>query len=175
MRILGIDPGLATVGIGLIEAEGGRFKALDWLTITTQKGEMPGRLKELSDDLSAYITEMKPDLVVMEKLYFSVNRKTAMDVAHARGALLLTVAQHALELIEPNPMELKSAITGDGKADKKQMQQMITRILNLAEVPTPDDAADALCLAVFGAITHASRLTVPAPVKRQIVSAPAGA
>lgn len=167
MRILGIDPGLATVGIGLIEAEHNRYLALDWLTITTKPAPMTGRLLELGNDLNSYIKEMKPDVVVMEKLYFSTNRKTAMDVAHARGALMLTVASHHLPILEPNPMELKNAITGDGRADKKQMQQMITRILKLQEIPTPDDAADALCLAVYGGIFHASRLTNPLPVKRK--------
>lgn len=162
MRILGIDPGLATCGIGLIETQANnRYKAVDWLTITTEKNDMSERLRELSDDLSSYMQETRPELIVIEKLYFSVNKKTAMDIAHARGALLLTASRFVSHIIEPNPMELKSAITGDGRADKKQMQEMIKRILKLDEIPTPDDAADALCLAVFGALTYATKLTAP--------------
>lgn len=154
MRILGIDPGLATVGIGLIEAESGqRFRALDWLTITTPPGlTLAERLNEIHKDLTDFITESQPEIAVVEKLYFSTNKKTALDVAQARGVILQTVQQHAIPIIEPTPPELKSCITGDGNADKRQIQDMLLHLLNLTEIPKPDDAADALALAVFGAV-----------------------
>tara|TARA_Y100000310_G_C20325163_1_gene642622 strand:- start:64 stop:552 length:489 start_codon:yes stop_codon:yes gene_type:complete len=151
MRIIGIDPGLATVGIGLIEADSMQPKALEWATIETAAGTpMSERLLEIGNDLSAYLEAEKPELAVIEKLYFSVNEKTALDVAQARGVILATVARFGIEIIEPTPPELKSCIAGDGKADKKQMQQMVKMLFNLDEIPKPDDAADALALAAFG-------------------------
>lgn len=153
MKIIGIDPGLATVGIGLIEAKSSQdLVALDWVTIETASGsELPERLSEIYNDLCAYLSEENPELAVVEKLYFSVNEKTALDVAQARGAILTAVAESKIPIIEPTPPELKSCITGDGSADKKQMQQMVKMIYNLADVPKPDDTADALALAAFGA------------------------
>ena len=154
MRILGIDPGLATVGLGLIEAESGRyFRALDWLTITTAPGlTLAERLGEIQKDLAAFLLESQPEIAVVEKLFFSSNKRTALDVAQARGVILQTVQLHAIPIIEPTPPELKSCITGDGNADKRQMQDMLLCLLNLTEIPKPDDAADALALAVFGAV-----------------------
>tara|TARA_Y100000310_G_scaffold337271_1_gene423927 strand:- start:679 stop:1170 length:492 start_codon:yes stop_codon:yes gene_type:complete len=154
MRILGIDPGLATVGIGLIEAESAHsFQALDWLTITTKAGcNLAERLDEIQKDLSTFITETSPELAVVEKLYFSTNKKTALDVAQARGVILQTIQRHAIPILEPTPPELKSCVTGDGSADKRQMQDMLVHLLNLKKIPKPDDAADALALAVFGAV-----------------------
>lgn len=152
MRILGIDPGLATIGLGLIEAEGSQsITPLDWLTITTPaKTPLLDRLEEISKDLSAYLEETKPDLAVVEKLFFAVNEQTAIDVAQARGVILQTLSSHGIPVIEPTPLQLKSAITGDGKADKRQIQDMLVMLLKLDEAPQPDDAADALALAVFG-------------------------
>ena len=153
MRIIGIDPGLATIGIGLIESRSSQeVSPIEWLTIETKAGlPMADRLKEIADDLSAYLKENQPELAVIEKLYFSVNEKTALDVAQARGVILATVAAQGIPIIEPTPPELKSCITGDGRADKKQMQEMVKIIMNLNEIPQPDDAADALALAAFGA------------------------
>ena len=153
MRILGIDPGLATVGLGLIEAQSGRyFRALDWLTITTAPGlTLAERLGEIQKDLAAFLLESQPEIAVVEKLFFSSNKRTALDVAQARGVILQTVQLHAIPIIEPTPPELKSCIT-DGNADKRQMQDMLLCLLNLTEIPKPDDAADALALAVFGAV-----------------------
>lgn len=126
---------------------------VEWLTISTAAGgSLDQRLAEIHGDLSDYLSHTKPELAVVEKLFFETNAKTAMDVAHARGVLLLTLAEHGIPLIEPTPLQLKSAITGDGKADKQQVQQMLVRTLNLASVPQPDDAADALALAVYGAV-----------------------
>ena len=154
MRILGIDPGLATIGLGLIEAKSAHeYQTLDWLTITTEPGLTMGeRLNEIHQDLAEFLEATHPELAVIEKLYFSVNKKTALDVAQARGVILQTVQQHAIPVIEPTPPELKSCITGDGSADKRQMQDMLMPLLHLNEIPTPDDAADALALAVFGAV-----------------------
>lgn len=153
MRILGIDPGVATVGIGLIEAKSSTsITLLDYCCIETAPA-MPfaERLLEIQKDLEGILTEFSPDLVVIEKLYFSVNEKTALDVAQARGVLLSTVAGHHLPLLEPTPPQLKSCITGDGSADKRQMQEMVQILLKLNHIPKPDDAADALALALFGA------------------------
>lgn len=154
MRILGIDPGLATVGLGLIDAASvHRITVIEWLTISTAAGgSLQERLQEIHRDLTEYIKNAKPDLAVVEKLYFETNVKTAMDVAQARGVLLLTIAEAGIPILEPTPLQLKSAITGDGKADKQQMQQMLVRTLGLTQVPHPDDAADALALAVYGAV-----------------------
>lgn len=153
MRIVGIDPGLATVGIGLVEANGSAsIKALEWLTIETKAGlSLAERLCEIGNDLDRYLTETQPELAVIEKLFFSVNVKTALDVAQARGVILATVARHGIPIMEPTPPELKSCITGDGNADKLQIQQMLVTMFGLKEIPTPDDAADALALAAYGA------------------------
>ena len=153
MRILGIDPGLATVGLGLVEAgPGPALQAIEWLTIETDAGlELPQRLFEIGKDLDAYIRDTHPELAVIEKLFFSVNVKTALDVAQARGVILATVAKHGIPILEPTPPELKSCITGDGNADKAQVQRMLQAMFNLQEPPHPDDAADALALAAYGA------------------------
>jgi crossover junction endodeoxyribonuclease RuvC len=156
VRILGIDPGLATTGIGLIEAESSTAIAhADWLTITTPpRTPLYERLLEIQRDLAAYIDANQPDLAVVEQLFFATNARTAIDVAQARGVILATVAQHAIPIMEPTPLQMKSCITGDGSADKKQVQDMIVRTLKLTETPQPDDAADALALALFGLYQH---------------------
>ncbi len=156
MRILGIDPGLATIGIGTIESgPGGSLLAPDWLTITTAAGlPLQQRLQEIHKDLSTLLEDIKPDLAVIERLYFATNAKTAIDVAQARGVIMLTVAQHGVQILEATPLQLKLAITGDGKADKTQVQTMLVHMLNLPCIPTPDDAADALGLAVYGSLTQ---------------------
>jgi crossover junction endodeoxyribonuclease RuvC len=156
MRILGIDPGLATIGIGVIETgPGGSLLNPDWLTITSPAHTpLADRLHELHRDLSAFVADLKPDLAVVERLFFAKNVTTALDVAHARGVILLTLAEHGIPLIEATPMQLKQGITGDGGADKQQVQSMLMHRLHLATVPTPDDAADAHALAVYGSLTQ---------------------
>lgn len=154
MRILGIDPGLATVGLGLIDAPNvHQIAVVEWLTITTKAG-LPAadRLREIHTDLQAFLRDAKPELAVVEKLFFATNERTAIDVAQARGVLILTLADAGIPILEPTPLQLKSAITGDGKADKRQMQAMLVMMLKLQEIPRPDDAADALALAVYGAL-----------------------
>lgn len=154
MRILGVDPGLQRIGLGMIETSPhGGLHALDWLTIETSAGsEIADRLAEIARDLEEYIGKHRPDRAVVEKLFFAVNEKTAMDVAQARGVLLATLGKAAIPVIELTPMELKNAITGDGRAKKAQVQSMLVRMLHLEAPPTPDDAADALALAVYGAL-----------------------
>lgn len=156
MRILGIDPGLSTTGIGLIEVmKGGQPVAVEWLTIETEPGvQLALRLRELAGDLKKYLDDAKPDLAIVETLFFATNKRTAMGVSQARGVLVATLAQSGIEVREVTPLQLKTAIAGDGRADKKQMQAMVKRTLKLTEVPTPADAADALALALFGAFTH---------------------
>lgn len=154
MRILGIDPGLATVGLGLIEAtDAHNMSVVEWLTIKTIAGvATPERLQEIRNDLSTYLREAKPELAVIERVYFSKNVKTAIDVSQARGVILACLSEAGIPLLEPTPSELKSAVCGDGNADKLQMQTMMMHMLKLTEIPKPDDAADALALAVFGAL-----------------------
>lgn len=160
MKIIGIDPGLATIGIGIVEADSvHRIIPVEWLTIETQAGTpAPERLREIHDDLSALLDDVQPDCAVVERLFFETNVQTAMGVAEARGVILLTLAERGITVLEPTPLQLKSAITGDGKADKRQMQDMLMRMLNLTAVPTPDDAADALALAVYGALSQRTLL-----------------
>lgn len=158
MRILGIDPGLATIGLGLIEAENRTtWQAMEWLVITTKPGfSLAERLLEIATDLKAFLAEAKPELVVVERLFFAVNAQSALEVAQARGVILATVAALGIPVMEPTPLQLKAAITGDGKADKAQIQQMVKMMLKLDVIPSPVDAADALGLALYGALVHES-------------------
>ncbi len=154
MRILGIDPGLATVGLGVIDATSAHdIRVVEWLTLTTAPTlPFAERLAEIYADLTAFLAETKPELAVIEKLFFKTNQRTAIDVAQARGTIVLAVAQRKLPYLEPTPLQLKSCITGDGAATKGQVQRMLVRMLSLSSVPKPDDAADALALAVYGAV-----------------------
>ncbi len=162
MRILGIDPGLATVGLGVIDTENGRdLQIVEWLTIQTAAGQdLAVRLAEIHTDLSAFIDDIKPDLIVVEKLFFETNVRTAIDVAQARGVILMTAAEFGCDLLEITPLQLKSGITGDGSADKTQVQSMLVQMLHLTEIPKPDDAADALALAVYGALHHRTAVSL---------------
>ncbi len=156
MRILGVDPGLTTAGLGLVLASKKHGPtAIEWLTIETKTGaETADRLAELAKDFDAYLSSATPDLAVVEKIFFATNKQTAIDVAQARGVILATLAEHGIPVIEITPLQLKSAIAGDGRADKKQVQSMVMRTLKLSTAPTPADAADALALALYGAFTH---------------------
>lgn len=148
MKILGIDPGIGICGFGLIEGQ----KALDYGVITTPKNSpLPGRLKELYNSLQEIFDQTKPDVVSVEKLFFSKNITTGISVAEARGLVLLTAEQRKLPIYEYTPNEIKKSITGYGNATKPQMQEMVRLHLGLKEIPKPDDAADALA----AAITHA--------------------
>ena len=150
MIILGIDPGLATLGYGVIEKdERGNFRALDCGVVTTPKEEgLPVRLAMLEEGLKKLLEKFRPDEVAMEELFFSKNITTGIAVAHARGVALLTCVKSCGRLYEYTPMQIKQALTGYGKADKKQMQATVTSLLKLKSIPKPDDAADALAIAL---------------------------
>lgn len=149
MIALGIDPGLATVGYGIVRVgKRGRHEAVDWGTITTSKQKaLPARLAIIENDLNKLIAKYKPSVAVVESIFFATNSKTAITVAQARGVILLTLHRHRITILELTPLQVKSRITNSGSADKGQMQRMIKRLLNLPSVPKPDDAADALALA----------------------------
>ncbi|MEQ1771889.1 MAG: crossover junction endodeoxyribonuclease RuvC [Devosia sp.] len=165
MRILGVDPGLSTAGLGIVETDGkGSLKAIDWLTITTSPSlELSDRLLELAQDLEGFLQEAKPDIAVVEELFFATNKHSAMDVSQARGVILVTLKKAGIRVFSATPLQLKTAITGDGQADKKQMQSMVQRILKLNEIPEPADAADALGLAIFGAHIMRGQAGVTSP------------
>ena len=156
MIILGIDPGLATLGYGVIEKDNkGASKAVDCGVITTPKQEsLPVRLAMLEEGLNKILDRYAPDEVAMEELFFSKNITTGIAVAHARGVALLTCVKRCGKLYEYTPMQIKQALTGYGKADKKQMQLVVTQMLKLKSVPKPDDAADALAIALCHAFTN---------------------
>ena len=149
MIILGIDPGIAIVGYGVIRAEKGSFFAVDYGVITTPQGEeTPARLAMIADGLNKIIDTHKPDAVAVEEIFFSTNQKTVIRVAEARGVILYTATMKCGSLYEYTPLQVKQAITGYGRADKHQIQQMVKVLLNLKQIPKPDDAADALAIAL---------------------------
>lgn len=154
MRILGIDPGTAIVGWGIIDVVGDQVTAVDYGAITTKAGTAHSvRLWEISEDLKHLVTTFKPDEVAIEELFFFNNQKTVMTVAESRGAMLLTFKQLGVIVYEYTPLQVKAAVAGHGRADKKDVQYMVTRLLSLSEVPKPDDVADALAIA----LCHQSR------------------
>jgi len=149
MRVLGLDPGLAITGYGLVEGDGQRLVALEHGVIRTPAGAPRSqRLVLLHDELSALLARYNPDVAAVEELFLDTNARTAMSVGEARGVLLLTLAQAGVSVAEYTPMQVKQAVTGYGGAGKQQVQQMIALLLNLAEIPRPDDAADALAISV---------------------------
>ena len=154
MRILGIDPGTGILGFGVIEVgKGGHSQLVDAGVIRTPVHEDDAiRLQTIYDELTDIIASTKPTAMSVEKLFFARNVTTAMTVAQARGVVLLCGKQANLEIFEYTPLQIKMAITSYGKADKKQMQEMVRVLLGLAEVPKPDDCADALA----AALTHAT-------------------
>lgn len=149
MRILGIDPGTGILGFGVIDFQKSKTKLVDAGVIRTPvKQPDAERLLTIYDELKELIEELKPEVMSVEKLFFAQNVTTAMTVSQARGVVLLLGQQHGLELHEFTPLQIKQAVTGYGKADKKQMQEMVRVLLGLHEVPKPDDAADALAAAI---------------------------
>jgi crossover junction endodeoxyribonuclease RuvC len=150
MLILGIDPGLAATGFGLIQAgDQGQYQCVDYGVITTAAGISDAdRLKILFAELTELINQHQPQSSAVEKLYFQKNVKTALSVGQARGVTLLTLAQAGLPVFEYNPNEVKQTVCGYGNADKIQVQHMVKTLLNLKELPKPDDAADALAIAI---------------------------
>ncbi len=160
MIILGIDPGIAIVGWGVIEYNGTRFRTIAYGAITTEAGlDVEVRLERVYKELCEIITYYKPDEMAIEELFFNNNITTGIAVAEARGVILLAGIQHGLRIAEYTPMQVKSAISGYGRAEKKQVMEMVATILRLKSVPKPDDTADALAIAVCHAHTGCSRLS----------------
>lgn len=159
MRVLGIDPGYAIVGWGVLDYERNRFSIVDFGAITTDAGTpFAERLKIIYEDISYILNSTQPQAVAMEKLFFQNNQKTAIDVAQARGVLMLAAEQHGVDVFEYTPLQVKQAIAGYGKAEKKQVMEMTRKILNLEKVPRPDDTADALAMAICHAHIGGSSL-----------------
>lgn len=149
MRILGIDPGLAIVGYGVVDAKGNNFKPIDYGCILTDKDmKFPYRLKYIYESMNQLIKKYKPDEIAIEELFFNKNVKTAIDVGHARGVEVLAAVNNDIKIYEYTPLQIKQAVSGYGRADKQQVQEMVKMLLSLKEKPKPDDAADALAVAL---------------------------
>lgn len=149
MIILGIDPGIADTGYGVIKKTGDHYSLVDYGSIKTPaKTDLSERLVSLHNELESIIKKYQPEIIGVEELFFAKNVKTAITVAHARGVILLTAKEQNCTVREFTPLQVKQALIGYGRADKNQIQQMIKTILKLKEIPRPDDAADALAIAV---------------------------
>lgn len=149
MVILGIDPGYAIVGYGVIRYEGGKMSVIDYGKITTEANiPLSKRLKLIYDSLTQLIETFKPDVVAVEELFFNSNVKTAIAVGHARGVIILAAANKNTKIAEYTPLQIKQAVVGYGRADKNQVQQMVKILLGLDKVPKPDDTADAVAIAI---------------------------
>ena len=169
MRILGIDPGVATIGFGLIEADRGKFHMLTYGAITTPAGlPLSRRLYQISADMEELIAKLKPEAIAVEELFFNTNITTGIAVAHGRGVLLCAAERCGIPLYEYTPSQVKLAVTGYGKAEKRQVMDMTRRLLKLSAVPKPDDAADALALALCHARSFTSRIPQLDNVKQTI-------
>ncbi len=156
MRILGIDPGIAIVGYGVVDYIGNKFKTIDYSAVTTKAHtSLDSRLSIVYDGICDLIDKYKPDAVAIEELFFNTNVKTAITVAHARGVIVLAAAKKGIETFEYTPLQIKQALTGYGRADKPQMQNMVKIMLGLNAVPKPDDVADALAVAICHAHSYA--------------------
>lgn len=157
VRVLGVDPGTAITGWGIVEADGGDLQMIAGGAITTTAGTpLPQRLQTIYRELTTIIEQWRPEDSAIEELFFSKNAKTALAVGHGRGAAMLALANANLPITEYKPLEVKQAITGYGGADKQQMQHMVKLLLSLDDIPRPDDAADALAVAICH--VHSARL-----------------
>jgi crossover junction endodeoxyribonuclease RuvC len=157
MRILGIDPGIATTGYGVVDFLHHKPTAHDYGCILTSKHDsIPERLHQLHTHLTTIMSRYQPDIVAVEKLFFNTNVTTGIIVGQARGIVLLVAQQHGLAIAEYTPLQVKGAVTGYGRAKKPQVQQMTQALLNLATLPKPDDAADALAIALCHSHTTTS-------------------
>ncbi len=159
MRILGIDPGFATIGFGLITSERGGHRLLQYGAITTPPElPFPQRLVMIYDDMTELLSTLRPDAAAVEELFWGHNVTTGINVSHGRGVILLAIAKAGVPLYEYTPMQVKQAVVGYGRAEKRQVMDMTRRLLKMNEVPRPDDAADALALALCHGRTHTSLL-----------------
>jgi crossover junction endodeoxyribonuclease RuvC len=149
MRVLGIDPGTAITGYAVVEETAGSLQMITLGVITTPaKTPLPSRLQTIHNELKEIVAEYEPEAAAVEELFFSRNARTAMSVGHARGVILLALADSNLPIAEYTPMQIKQAVTGYGNADKHQVQEMVRMLLALSETPRPDDAADAAAVAI---------------------------
>ena len=149
MRILGIDPGFAITGYSIIDYQGNKFKLIDSGAVTTKAGEsFPLRLTKIYDDLSTIIDEYKPDAISVEELFFNNNVKTAINVAQARGVVLVVGCQKQIPTYEYTPLQIKQAVVGYGRADKIQVQKMVKTILKVENLPKLDDTTDSMAAAI---------------------------
>ena len=159
MRILGLDPGFTTIGFGLIESDRSKYSLVRCGVITTPAHtSLASRLEQIYNDLTQLLEAFKPEAVSIEELFFNTNVTTAIGVAQARGVILMTAAKLGVEVFEYTPSQVKQAVVGYGKAEKHQVMEMTRRLLGLAAVPKPDDAADAVAIALCHARSHTSRL-----------------
>ncbi len=149
MRILGIDPGYAIVGFGVLDYDGYKFGPVEFGAVTTEaKTDFNIRLKTIYDDLTYVVEKFHPEAMAIEKLFFNTNQKTGIDVAQARGVILLAAVNAGVPIYEYTPLQVKQSVVGYGRAEKAQVMEMTKRILGLAAVPKPDDTADALAIAI---------------------------
>ncbi len=149
-RILGVDPGYALAGWGILAKDGQKLKLIKYGCLTTSaKMSHAERLKKLHEELDKIIKKYKPDILAVEELFFFKNLKTALKVAEARGVILMTAMEHNLEIKEYTPLQVKQALVGYGRAEKKQIQAMVKVILSLKQAPEPDDAADAVAVSII--------------------------
>lgn len=149
IKILGIDPGYAIVGFGIIEYDGLRFTPIEYGAVLTEAHTpFTERLRAIHTDIEFIFDKFKPDCMAIEKLFFTTNQKTAIDVAQARGVTVLSAADRSVPVFEYTPLQVKSAVVGYGKAEKQQVMEMTKQLLGLAQIPKPDDAADALAIAI---------------------------
>ena len=170
MRILGIDPGIAIVDFGLIESNRGSVRMLQYGAVTTEAGlPLATRLVQIENDMTALIAQLKPDEIAVEELFFSKNITTGIAVAHGRGVILCTAERLGVPIFEYTPMQVKQAVAGYGLADKKQVMDMTKRLLKLKAVPKPDDAADALAIAICHARSATSLLRRKDPDVKETV------
>jgi len=170
MRILGIDPGIAIVGFGLIESNRGSVQMLQYGAVTTEAGlPLATRLVQIENDMTALIAQLRPDEIAVEELFFSKNITTGIAVAHGRGVILCTAERLGVPIFEYTPMQVKQAVAGYGLADKKQVMDMTKRLLKLKAVPKPDDAADALAIAICHARSATSLLRRKDPDVKETV------
>lgn len=169
MIILGIDPGYAIVGYGVLEYRSGKFRVIDYGAITTEAGvPFNRRLEIIYDGLCEIIEKYKPEAMSVEKVFYNNNAKTVIDVSQARGVIMLAAQKNRVKVYEYTPLQVKQSVVGYGRADKKQVQEMTRRILALEKVPKPDDTADAIAMAICHAHTSASSSVGTLRIKRGI-------
>ena len=170
MRILGIDPGVATVGFGIISSERGQQQMIQYGAITTSAGlPLATRLLQIANDVEQLIVQFQPDEIAVEELFFSKNITTGIAVAHARGVILCTAEHLQIPIYEYTPMQVKQAVVGYGLAEKHQVMDMTRRLLKLKAIPRPDDAADALAIAICHARSATSLLRRSDPDVKETV------